>query len=366
LALLDNKDLEGARQALEKSQSATLIILENDLYRRADRQFVDNLLDAANHVIVLDSLENGTTAQADVVLPAATFAEGDGTLVNNEGRAQRYFQVMSPHDEVRESWRWIGELMRLRGHELSGKWNDLDDVIRTLSEQDSFFAPIVEIAPPENFRIVGEKIPRQPHRYSGRTAMRANISVHEPKPPDDLDAPLNFSMEGYKGQPPSPLIPRYWSPGWNSVQALNKFQDEVGGSLIGGDPGQRLIEPSQESKISYTREVPEAFTARQDEYLVVPLYHIFGSEEFSRLSPAINERTPEAYVAVNPQLAEKLNAVEGQQVEIKFKDDSIRLPLRLNDSLPAEVVGLPAGFPGIPAAFPAWAKLELSQEEKGA
>ena len=36
-------------------------------------------------------------------------------------------------------------------------------------------------------------------------------------------------MEGYEDQPPAPLISRYWSPGWNSVQALNKFQQEVGG-----------------------------------------------------------------------------------------------------------------------------------------
>lgn len=374
LALMDDKDLEEARQALDKNQNATLIILENDLYRRADQQFVDGLLHAANQVVVLDSLENGTTAQADTVLPAATFAEGDGTLVNNEGRAQRYFQILAPDDTIRESWRWISELMRLRNHDLSGKWNSLDEVLLALSDQDPLYAPILEIAPPEGFRIVEQKIPRQPHRYSGRTAMHADLDVHEPKPPDDPDAPLAFSMEGYKGRPPSSLIPRYWAPGWNSVQALNKFQDEVGGPLSGGSPGRRLIEPSQEPKPSYAREIPDRFSARQDEFLALPLHHIFGSEELSRLSPAIAERVPEAYVAVSPQLAKKLGAVEGQWMDIGLKNDSLRLPLRLNTSLPAGVVGLPAGFPGIKVALPAWAKLELpkkhrddvSTEEKGA
>ncbi len=365
LALLDNKDLEQAQQALEKSDNATLVILENDLYRRADQQFVDSLLHAANHVIVIDSLENVTTAQADVILPAATFAEGDGTLINNEGRAQRFFQVFVPQDEIRESWRWISELMRLRNHELSGKWNDLNDVLRAVADGDPLFSPILEIAPLEGFRIVGQKIPRQPHRYSGRTAMQANVSVHEPKPPDDPDAPLTFSMEGYKGRPPSSLIPRFWAPGWNSEQSVNKFQAEVGGPLIGGDPGRRLIEPSQESKLSYTGQIPNAFVPRQDEYLALPLHHIFGSEEFSRLSPAIAERTPEAYVAVNPALAEKLGAVEGQWIEVGLKDESLHLPMRLNASLPAEVVGLPTGFPGIPTALPTWVKLQMSADEKG-
>jgi NADH-quinone oxidoreductase subunit G len=194
--------------------------------------------------------------------------------------------------------------------------------------------------------------------------MQANINVHEPKPPDDPDAPLNFSMEGYEGQPLPSLIPRYWAPGWNSVQALNKFQDEVGGPLHGGEPGRRLIEPSPESKISYTREIPDAFVPRQDEFLAVPLYHIFGSEEFSRLSPAIAERIPDTYLAVNPQLAQRLNAVEGQPIEIIVKNNTVRLPLRLEPSLPSGVVGLPVGFPGIPATLPVWAKLELSTEGK--
>jgi NADH-quinone oxidoreductase subunit G len=187
--------------------------------------------------------------------------------------------------------------------------------------------------------------------------MQANLSVHEPKPPDDPDAPLKFSMEGYEGQPPPSLIPRYWAPGWNSVQALNKFQDEVGGPLHGGSPGRRLIEPPTEAKLAYAREIPAAFVPRQDEYLAVPLYHIFGSEEFSRLSPAIAERAPEAYLATSPQLAQRLNVVEGQPVEVRWKDNTIRLPLRLEPSLPVEVVGLPAGFPGIPPLLHAWAKL---------
>ena len=55
--------------------------------------------------------------------------------------------------------------------------------------------------------------------------MLANISVHEPKPPEDPDSPLSFSMEGYPDEPPAALIPFFWSPGWNSIQAVNKFQE---------------------------------------------------------------------------------------------------------------------------------------------
>ena len=365
LALLDNKDLEGAREALEKNPDSILVILENDLYRRVDRQFADSLLGSAQNLIVIDSLENPTTAHADVVLPAATFAESDGTLVNNEGRAQRYFQVISPEAQILESWRWVNELMRLRSHAHAGKWNDLDDVLHALSTQNALFAPILEAAPLEDFRIVGQKIPRQPHRYSGRTAMLADITVHEPKPPDDPDSPLKFSMEGYKGQPPSSLIPRYWAPGWNSVQSLNKFQAEVGGPLIGGNPGQRLIEPTPEAQTSYYRDIPKAFVPKADQYLALPIYHIFGSDELSRLSPPVAERIPGVYVAMALELAQKLGMAEGQEIEVTLERHLLHLPLRLDASLPMDIVGLPVGFPGIPIVLPVWVKLEPAITGKG-
>lgn len=55
--------------------------------------------------------------------------------------------------------------------------------------------------------------------------MRANISVHEPRTPQDIDSAFAFSMEGYSGsQEDRQQIPFAWSPGWNSPQAWNKFR----------------------------------------------------------------------------------------------------------------------------------------------
>jgi len=68
--------------------------------------------------------------------------------------------------------------------------------------------------------------------------MLANINVSEPKPPEDEDSPLSFTMEGYRNEPPSSIIPFFWQPGWNSVQSINKYQIEIGGPLHGGDPGK--------------------------------------------------------------------------------------------------------------------------------
>ncbi len=365
LALLQGRDLEQLEQAAGKAQNATLIILENDLYRRAERKFVDSLLPSFAHVIVIDSLENETTARGELVLPAATFAECEGTLVNNEGRAQRFFQVMDPQSEIQAAWRWVNEMMPQREGTPAPNWEKVDDLIRSMAEADPIFAPLIEVAPGASFRIVDERVPRQPHRYSGRTSMNAKLDVNEPKPPEDPDSPFSFSMEGFKGQPPSALIPRFWAPGWNSVQALNKFQQEVGGPLRGGDPGKRLIE-AQVQRNAYSLEIPEASIPPRGDIPLVRLYHIFGSEELSLAAPAISELAPKAYIAVSTEVAEELQVAEGEMVELRIGQDSLQLPLRLEGSLPGRMLGLPSGLPGIPAASRERAALARVDQKKEA
>ena len=56
--------------------------------------------------MVQDIFLNETAALADVVLPAASFAEKEGTFVNTERRVQRVRQVIEPVGESRPDW-WI-------------------------------------------------------------------------------------------------------------------------------------------------------------------------------------------------------------------------------------------------------------------
>ncbi len=53
------------------------------------------MLKAAKHVIVLDCVQTETLDRAEAALPAGTFAHSSGTLVNFEGRAQRFFAAMA-------------------------------------------------------------------------------------------------------------------------------------------------------------------------------------------------------------------------------------------------------------------------------
>jgi NADH-quinone oxidoreductase subunit G len=352
--MMEAHPLSAAFKAVESEPKTTVIILENDLFRRAPANTVTRLLRSSSHLIVIDHIESATAAAAEMVLPAGTFAESDGTLINSEGRAQRFFQVLNPSSEVEESWRWLREGSMAAGIESEANWQSFDDLTTVMAADMPVFASIPLVAPA---RKAHGKIAREPGRYSGRTSMLANISVHEPKPPDDPDSALAFSMESGPESVPPALRPFFWAPGWNSIQSVNKFQSDIGGALRGGDPGVRLIEPSNQSHWRYF-SAPHSHKADPDARLLIPMFHIFGSEELSRYAQGISQLVPHSYVALNPEDAVQIGTKAGDQVEVTISDSSFELDVVLRDDLPRGVAGLPAGLVEIDGmTSPAYARL---------
>jgi NADH-quinone oxidoreductase subunit G len=350
LALLGGGPLADGLHLLQDGGAETVIVLENDLYRRENSAVVDAALQAARHILVIDHNAHATAERADLILPAATFAEDTGTLVSSEGRAQRYFQVLLPKSGVLPSWTWLNGLeavVRPTGTIKPGVKLHFDDLTARIAEELPFFQPILEVAPSAMYRHGGQKIPRQSQRYSGRTAIDAAENVSEPKPPDDEDTPLAFSMEGDEGIPPSALILRFWAPGWNSPSAVNKFQQEIGGALRGGDPGKRLVEPPPDAQPDFFGEVPRPTVIESGHFLLIPLYHIFGSEVLSMLSPAIAQLAPQPYVALHPEDAASQHVSEGDLARVRLNGTVLDLPVKVMDSLPHGLAGLPAGLPGM-------------------
>ncbi len=349
LAMTGAASFDGAMRKVNRESNVAAIIIEEDLYRNLSESLVNDFLSKCKNVIVLDSLNNHTTQKANVLIPVSTFAEADGTLINYEGRAQRYFQVFVPDNKlISESWKWLSRMKLLQ----SGKANGLDfhhgDVLDALQTSMQQFAGIASAAPPADFRINGEQIPREPQRYSGRTAMLADRSVSEPKPSQDNDSPLSFTMEGYKGIPPSSVIPFFWSPGWNSPQAVNKYQQEVGGDLLGGNPGVRLMNKPSGKTSEFFKDFPEPFKERLNKWLLLPQSHIFGSDELSVYSKGVLDRSAEPYIGLSPVDAKMLGVAEGSSLTITINKNEYSYPLKVIESLRNGVTLVPKGLPGMP------------------
>ncbi len=350
LGMLQGHPLQAAFDRAAEDTLHTVIVLENDLYRRAEHAAVDDFFNHCKAIVLIDHSTHATAEQATILIPAGSFAESDGTLVSSEGRAQRFYQTFTPQGPIRESWRWLLDLQD------QNQTTSFDELVQQLNDQYPVFKGITQLAPPAGFRMAGQKIPRESHRYSGRTAMQANQHVSEPKPHEDADSALSYTMEGYHGQPPAPLIPYFWSPGWNSVQSINKYQIEIGGALHGGDPGLRLIQPA--ATLDFFQLQPESFSAMDNNLWLVPQYYIFGSEEWSVHTSGIQQRSPQPHIGLHPDDMAQWNLKEGQELCFETRQGAYAIPVFPAAFAQRGMAVVPAGIPGIPFMnWPLWIKV---------
>jgi NADH-quinone oxidoreductase subunit G len=342
LAGPDAPDLNHLAERARRGELNTLIVLENDLYRRGSRDQIAGLLTSFPQVIALDGLDNATTSSASLALPAASVFECDGTVVSMEGRGQRHYPVFQPPDERRPAWVWLLACMKELEHPEVRTLHHFDDITRTCAAQVSALSGIAAAAPDQHFRNAGLRIPRQTQRYSGRTAMRADVSVHEPRQPGDEESPLAYTMEGLNRDTPGSLLPWVWSPGWNSNQALHKFQAEVGGELRGGSAGARLLHAGP--GMDLIAEQPGENPDRSGQWLLVPRHRIFGSDELTALSPGLSELAEPGFIELRPVDAATLGVDEGDGVVVG--DSLATLEVRINPTLAEGCAGYGLGLAG--------------------
>ena len=305
LALLSHQQntLGAALQKMESGAASKVIILENDLYRRAPQQSVDKALAAIDALLVIDQLATATTAKAGYVLPGTAFSEHEATYVNYEGRAQLSFQVNRCHNGALPAWRWLNE----------GKEAEVEALVNRCADEVEDFDKLDELLPHLNQFVAGMKIPRQSHRYSGRTAMKANLNVHEPKQPVDEGSVMAFSMEGIPAQKDASVLGAAWAPSWNSNQSITKFQEEVNGELKQGHTGELLIGRSA-AQGSYFPLQENSSTG--DGLQVALAYQIFGSDELSARALPIQQRMTDAYVGIAPADAAARDLQQGDMVSL--------------------------------------------------
>ena len=150
------------------------------------------------------------------MLSAASFAESDGTVINNEGRAQAFLPglrsgVLRQHTIMLESWRWLYSLhSTVQNREVD--WTQFDHVI------DAVVAAMPELPvlrmlrrmPPSAFVDKNWRVSRTVTvvvRRCARTSAFMNRVSRRTK-----DTMFAFSMEG-NNQPSAPRsqIPFAWA-----------------------------------------------------------------------------------------------------------------------------------------------------------
>lgn len=98
---------------------ALYIMGENPLVSDPDINHVKKVLQSLDFLVCQDIFLTETAALADVVLPAVSFAEKDGTFTNTERRVQMVRAAIPPIGESKQDWQIILDLSRRMGYEMS-------------------------------------------------------------------------------------------------------------------------------------------------------------------------------------------------------------------------------------------------------
>ena len=103
--------------AAERSEIKFMYIMgENPMLSDPDTTHVEQSLKAIDFLVVQDIFLTETAQLADVVLPAAVYAEKDGTFTNTERRVQRIRAAVLPPGEARADWRILIDIMNALGY----------------------------------------------------------------------------------------------------------------------------------------------------------------------------------------------------------------------------------------------------------
>jgi predicted molibdopterin-dependent oxidoreductase YjgC len=103
---------EMVEECLSGGTRAMYVVGENPLLSEPDLHHAEKAIAQLDCLVVQDLFVHETAERAHVFLPAAAFAEKEGTFTNSERRVQRVRQAMEPPGEARPDWWITAELAR--------------------------------------------------------------------------------------------------------------------------------------------------------------------------------------------------------------------------------------------------------------
>lgn len=123
-------------------------------------------------LVIQDSFLSDNMEKADAVLPAATFAETEGTFVNVEGRIQRFQKVIGLPGEAKPDWWIISRLAKAMGHESFSHKNQTE-ILREMSQNIPGFSEISNPSLADGHQVFVREEPQGTEKFIPGNPVRA-------------------------------------------------------------------------------------------------------------------------------------------------------------------------------------------------
>jgi formate dehydrogenase alpha subunit len=124
-------------QAVDEGRVRALYIMgENPMLSDPDTTHFEKILRNCEFVVVQDIFLTETARLADVVLPAASYVEREGTATNTERRVQKMHKVLDPLAQARPDWEILCDLAGRMGYSMDyGSADEIMTEIASLTPQ---------------------------------------------------------------------------------------------------------------------------------------------------------------------------------------------------------------------------------------
>jgi formate dehydrogenase alpha subunit len=170
---------------------ALYIIGENPVMTEANTTAVEEAISRLELLVVQDLFLTETAQLADVVLPAVSFAEKDGTFTNTERRVQRVRKAIDPVGNSRSDWKIICDIAKTMGAQ-GFDFKDPEEIMEEIRDVTPQYGGITY----ERIKAVGlqwpcpdRNHPGTPYLYAESFATpsgRGRFSPVDYRPPDEM------------------------------------------------------------------------------------------------------------------------------------------------------------------------------------
>jgi formate dehydrogenase alpha subunit len=282
---------------------AWYVMGENPLMSEPNLNHARHAIEQLEFFVAQDVFFNETSVYADVVLPAASFAEKDGTFTNSDRRIQRVRKAIEPPGQARADWEIVADLARrtialirdlaAEGNGASGLDQQIAEGAETLLREWSYHHP----------SEIWEELRRVTPDFRGITYKRLDREggVHWPCPSlDHPGSPFLFTEDFPRGR----------------------------GLFYATSPATESELPDEEYPFTLN-------TGRV-------LYHWHGGT-LTRAS-ALTQIWPECTVELHPNDAARLGLATGDWVDVSSRRGSITARLMATGRSPEGVVFIPFHF----------------------
>jgi NADH-quinone oxidoreductase subunit G len=320
------------RAAADGRIQALVLLGADPLTDFPDRELARRAIAGAGFVVAVDMFLNDSAREADVVLPAAGYAERAGTTTNIEGRVTRLGQKIVPPGVAWPEWVIANALAHRLGAELG------------FESLDGIWAEIERLAPS--------------HRGLSMAMLR------ERRYRDGIVAPV--PPQGAPAAAPTPGDPQS-DPGIDAVETHGEtaFRKEGAGEDADAElQGEQGADPesAEQAEEQAAAEAPpilrfeaptaQASTPALDAYSLrlVSQRSLYDGGTLVQQSPALVPLVKPARLRINPYDLNRLGVTTGGRVRLTSARTNTVIEVEADDGVPRGSASLSVNAPGTAAA----------------